>query len=157
MHCPLTFQITKHYEYSVTSQKEDEYLILIEACVPSLSRKHNNAQLCRQLHFQSGSMVLLLSQREPERRVWQLPGILYQQQMSPWVSLYPPCTAMQRLRCSAKLGFVTELKRLLPSFVFAFSPCATLCLYVLYLRLYGVFFRYVSGDDSLSHWISAVK
>lgn len=52
------------------NSKENKYLILIEACMRSFCRKYNNSKLCRQLHVQCGSMVLLLGQWELERRVW---------------------------------------------------------------------------------------
>ena len=64
------------------NSEEDEYLILTEACVRSLRRKHDNSQLRRQLHVQRGPMVLLLGQRQPERRLRQLPGILHRQHLS---------------------------------------------------------------------------
>lgn len=51
------------------NSEENEYLILIEACVRSPCRKHDNSQLRRQLHVQRGSVVLLLGQREPKRRL----------------------------------------------------------------------------------------
>lgn len=55
--------------------------------VCSLHRKHNNSQLWGQLDVQRGSVVLLLGQREPEGRLWSLPGTLQWQRLSPWVSL----------------------------------------------------------------------
>lgn len=54
-----------------------------------LYRKYHNSQLCRQLHIERGSMVLVLSQWEPEEGVWWFPGILHWQHLSLWVSLYP--------------------------------------------------------------------
>lgn len=67
--------------------KTHEYLTLLWF----LYRQHNNSQLYRQLHIERGSLVLLLSQWEPEEGMWWFPGLLHWQRLSPWVSLDLHC------------------------------------------------------------------
>lgn len=81
---PLRLQKIMHHDYSVTTQKQCTFNIDWRLAL-SLCRKYNNSQLCWQLHVQRSPMVLMLSQWEPERRVWEFPGIFHRQHLSQWV------------------------------------------------------------------------
>lgn len=84
MQSPLRLQKIMHHDYSVTTQKQCAFNIDWRLAL-SLCRKYNNSQLCWQLHVQRSPMVLMLSQWEPERRVWEFPGIFHRQHLSQWV------------------------------------------------------------------------